>query len=66
MRPPADRVVGTGEDDMPSWVKSLLKWGGIALAVVFAIALALTQFGAPEAAEGAGAGAPVGLRLRTG
>ncbi len=49
---------------MPNWLIPTLKWGGIAVAVVFAIALAVS--GGPDApAEGAeeavASGAPVAL-----
>ena len=48
---------------MPNWLIPALKWGGIAVAVVFAIALAVS--GGPDApAEGAAeatSGAPVAL-----
>jgi hypothetical protein len=47
---------------MPNWLIPLLKWGGIALAIIFAIALIVTR--APEPAPGAaevGGGAPQAL-----
>ncbi len=43
---------------MPSWLTVTLKWGGIAVAVVFAAALIWVQQSAPDA-EGALSAAPV-------
>ena len=47
---------------MPNWLTPLLKWGGIALAVIFAITLIVTRASEPAAgaAEVAG-GAPQAL-----
>ena len=38
---------------MPKWLIQLLKWGGIALAVIFAIALYIVETSTPEAAAAA-------------
>ena len=48
---------------MPTWLTPLLKWGGIALAVIFVIALIVAGGGPEPGAEGAdaGGGAPTGL-----
>ncbi len=43
---------------MPSWLTVTLKWGGIAVAIVFAAALIWVEQSAPEA-EGAASAAPV-------
>jgi hypothetical protein len=43
---------------MPAWLIQVLRWGGLALAVVFAIALALTQGQAPTPEPGAVATTP--------
>ncbi len=43
---------------MPSWLTVTLKWGGIAVAVVFAAALIWVKQSAPDA-EGAPSAAPV-------
>ncbi len=45
---------------MPSWLTATLKWGGIAVAIVFAAALIWVEQSAPEA-EGALSAAPVEL-----
>ncbi len=45
---------------MPNWLIPLLKWGGIALAVVFAIAVILTDTSGPIP-EGGETSAPVTL-----
>ncbi len=48
---------------MPNWLVPTLKWGGIAVAIVFAIALGVTgQQDAPaEGAEAVASTAPVAL-----
>ncbi len=43
---------------MPSWLTATLKWGGIAVAIVFAAALIWVEQSAPDA-EGALSAAPV-------
>ncbi len=43
---------------MPSWLTNTLKWGGIAVAIVFAAALIWVEQSAPDA-EGAQSAAPV-------
>ncbi len=43
---------------MPSWLTVTLKWGGIAVAIVFAAALIWVEQSAPDA-EGAATAAPV-------
>ena len=43
---------------MPSWLTVTLKWGGIAVAIVFAAALIWVKQSAPDA-EGAPLAAPV-------
>ncbi len=43
---------------MPSWLTDTLKWGGIAIAVVFAAALIWVEQSAPDA-SGAISAAPV-------
>ncbi len=45
---------------MPSWLTVMLKWGGIAVAIVFAAALIWVEQLAPDA-EGAPSAAPVEL-----
>ncbi len=45
---------------MPNWLIPLLKWGGIALAVVFAIAVIYVRTSAPLT-EGGETSAPVAL-----
>ncbi len=45
---------------MPNWLTPTLKWGGIALAVVFAIAVILTKTSGPIP-EGGETSAPVAL-----
>ena len=39
---------------MPKWLIQPLKWGGIALAVIFAIALYIVETSTPEAGAAAG------------
>ena len=43
---------------MPSWLTVTLKWGGVAVAIVFAVALIWVQQSAPDA-KGALSAAPV-------
>ena len=45
---------------MPSWLTATLKWGGIAVAIVFAAALIWVEQSAPDA-EGAQSAAPMEL-----
>ncbi len=45
---------------MPNWLIPLLKWGGIAVAVVFAVAVILTETSGPIP-EGGETSAPVAL-----
>ncbi len=45
---------------MPNWLTPALKWGGIALAVIFAIAVILTETSGPIP-EGGETSAPVAL-----
>ncbi len=45
---------------MPSWLTVTLKWGGVAVAIVFAAALIWVEQFAPDA-EGAPSAAPVEL-----
>ncbi len=45
---------------MPSWLTVTLKWGGIAVAIVFAAALIWVELSAPDT-EGALSAAPVEL-----
>ena len=40
---------------MPTWIMALLKWGGIALALVSVVALAYVEWIAPGAAPAQGA-----------
>ncbi len=50
------------EDIVPKWLIQLLKWGGIALAVIFAIALYIVETSTPEAGAAAGeTAAPIQL-----
>jgi hypothetical protein len=44
---------------MPSWLVLVLKWGGIALAIVAAVALIYVQLLMPTAEEAAATTAPV-------
>ncbi len=47
---------------MPGWLVPVLKWGGLAVAIVFAIALIYVQQLAPESGEAAAeTAAPVAL-----
>ena len=43
---------------MPKWLIQILRWGGLALAVLFAIALVLTQGQAPTPETGAATTTP--------
>ncbi len=45
---------------MPSWLTVTLKWGGVAVVIVFAAALIWVEQSAPDA-EGAPSAAPVEL-----
>lgn len=45
---------------MPNWLTGILKWGGAALAIVFAIALVYVELLAPTPAGGE-TSAPLGL-----